>query len=115
MQSFYETDHQAAFEQILFNNLKEVSLHAKTDLLYWCGKERKGSSFLIGTLVEEIEALAEEAGDMDSDLLASIVVSLNMAGRAGTAARQFVKASKAKQMEMDPQVYKLVQQAASQL
>ena len=78
------------------NNLKEMSLSATTELLYWCGKERKGSNFLIQNLVDKIEAFADEADQMESDLLAKVVIAFNMVGRSGTALRQFYKATNGK-------------------
>ena len=90
------------------NNLSEMSVEVATELLYWCGKERKGSNFLIQNLVDKIEAVAGDAAEMESDLLTKIVIAFNMVGRSGTALRQFSKAASGKKSELDPQVYKLV-------
>ena len=52
------------------NNLNKVSLEVSSSLLYYYGKERRGSSYLVGALIDKVESYSNEAENLESDLLA---------------------------------------------
>jgi len=61
-----------------------MSVESATAILYTYAKERRGSDRFIQELIKKVESHAHQALHLDKQLVAQIVVSLNLVGRSGS-------------------------------
>jgi hypothetical protein len=79
-----DADKLLAFEEITLANLDGLSTEVASSILYTYAKERRGSRTFVMSLAHRVEH--ENPEQLDADLVAQIVVSLNLLGRQDTEA-----------------------------
>lgn len=79
-----DADKLIAFEEITLANLEGLSTEVASSILYTYAKERRGSRTFVTRLARRVEQ--ENPEQLGADLVAQIVVSLNLLGRQDTEA-----------------------------
>jgi hypothetical protein len=79
-----DTDKLLAFEEITLANLDGLSTEVASSILYNYAKGRRGSRTFVTSLARRVEQ--ENPEQLSADLVAQIVVSLNLLGRQDTKA-----------------------------